>query len=72
MPKVIKTTKLLKALKKLGFEKIRQKGSHLFLEHNDGRTTTVPLHKEIRPKLLTKIIKQDLKITIEEFYEQTK
>jgi predicted RNA binding protein YcfA (HicA-like mRNA interferase family) len=67
MPDSIKTIKVLKTLKKMGFEKIRQKGDHLFLKHPDGRTTTLPLHKEIRIKLLTKIIKKDLKISKENF-----
>jgi predicted RNA binding protein YcfA (HicA-like mRNA interferase family) len=30
--------KLIKALKKAGFAVIRQKGSHVFMEHPDGRT----------------------------------
>ncbi|WP_371136142.1 type II toxin-antitoxin system HicA family toxin [Devosia sp.] len=28
----------------LGFERVRQKGSHVFYRHPDGRTTTVPDH----------------------------
>ena len=28
----------------LGFIPIRQKGSHLFFQHPDGRTTVVPRH----------------------------
>ncbi|WP_245860301.1 type II toxin-antitoxin system HicA family toxin [Methanosarcina spelaei] len=28
----------------MGFEQIRQKGSHLFLRHPDGRTTIIPVH----------------------------
>lgn len=52
---------------KLGFKEIRQKGSHLFMEHPDGRTTVIPSHEEIRIGLLTKIIKEDLKIEKEEF-----
>ena len=31
-------------LSKLGFEKIRQEGSHIFFRHPDGRTTVVPNH----------------------------
>jgi predicted RNA binding protein YcfA (HicA-like mRNA interferase family) len=31
-----------KILLKMGFEKIRQKGSHVFYRNQDGRTTTVP------------------------------
>lgn len=68
MPDSVKTRKVLNALHKLGFREVRQKGSHLFFEHPDGRTTLVPLHKEIRIKLLTKIIKKDLQMNREEFF----
>ena len=34
-----------RVLRKLGFARIRQKGSHVFYRHADGRTTTVPHHK---------------------------
>jgi predicted RNA binding protein YcfA (HicA-like mRNA interferase family) len=37
--------KLLKALRKLGFEVIRTKGSHHFLRHADGRGTVIPVHR---------------------------
>ncbi len=67
MPDSYKTRKILSALESLGFKKIRQKGSHLFLEHPDGRTTLVPLHDEIRSKLLTKIIKKDIQISKSDF-----
>ncbi len=63
----IKTRDLLHIIKKLGFVEIRQKGSHLFLEHPDGRTTVIPMHDEIGSGLLVKIIKEDLKISKEEF-----
>jgi len=53
----------------LGFREKRQRGSHLFFEHADGRTTLVPLHKEIREKLLVKIIKKDIKMKKQEFME---
>jgi len=35
---------LCKILNKLGFEEIRQRGSHKYLRHPDGRTTVVPIH----------------------------
>ena len=69
MLKTIKLRKVLPVIKKFGFKEIRQKGDHLFLEHPDGRTTTIPLHKEIRIKLLTKIIKKDLTLTKKEFFK---
>jgi predicted RNA binding protein YcfA (HicA-like mRNA interferase family) len=58
-------------LGKLGFEKIRQKGSHAFFRHPDGRTTLVPVHpgEKIDRGLLNKIIKKDLQISIEEFMD---
>ena len=46
MPKLspISARKLVLILEKQGFEKVHQKGSHLRLEHSDGRKTTVPIH----------------------------
>lgn len=38
--------KVIEILEKLGFQRVRQKGSHLFLRHPDGRTTLVPTHKK--------------------------
>ena len=47
-----------KALGKAGFEMLRQKGSHAYLKHPDGRATVVPIHKgeSIGRGLLTKIL----------------
>jgi len=69
MPNSVKLRKVLDALRKLGFKEIRQKGSHVFLEHADGRATVVPMHKGIKIGLLLKIIKQDLKMSKEEFFK---
>ena len=50
---------LIKSLVKLGFNVIRINGSHHFLQHKDGRCTTVPVHSKeiIGPGLLNKILK---------------
>lgn len=70
MPKlpVIKARELLRILKKHGFYKHHQVGSHIQLKHADGRRTTVPYHpsQEIRRGTLKAII-DDLEMTIEEF-----
>jgi len=60
--------KVLKALKRIGFVPVRQRGSHIILKHPDGRITVVPVHRgeEIGRGLLTKIIK-DAKITKNKF-----
>jgi len=55
---------LVSLLKKKGFLLIRQKGSHVFLQHPDGRATVVPVHsgETIGPGLLSKILK-DVEMT---------
>lgn len=61
---------LIKALKKLGFEVIRSKGSHHFLQHADGRCTTVPVHPgETIGRGLLAQIRRDCEISIEELRE---
>ncbi len=64
----IKARVLLKILKQLQFVEKRQKGSHLFLSHEDGRTTVVPIHpsKLIGTGLLRSIL-HDIKLSPEEF-----
>jgi len=57
---------LIKILSKIGFEIIRQRGSHVFLRHKDGRTTVVPNHEEIDIGTLLEIIRQ-IKLSREEF-----
>jgi len=41
---LISAVELIKIFEKIGFKIIRQKGSHIFLRHNDGRTTVIPNH----------------------------
>ncbi len=67
MLNAIKTEKFIRILHKMGFKEMRQRGSHKFFEHADGRTTVVPYHSEIHEGLLTKIVKHDLKMKREEF-----
>ena len=49
---------LTKKVKKLGFKKVRQKGSHIRFANSDGRKTTIPDHgsKSVPHGLLIKII----------------
>jgi predicted RNA binding protein YcfA (HicA-like mRNA interferase family) len=59
---------VIKALDKAGFKVLRQKGSHVFLSHDDGRATVVPVHKgeTIGRGLLRKII-QDTELNRDDF-----
>jgi predicted RNA binding protein YcfA (HicA-like mRNA interferase family) len=57
-----------KLLLSLGFEKTRQKGSHVFYRHPDRRTTTVPHHKgRVLSRPLIREILKDLEITPGEY-----
>jgi predicted RNA binding protein YcfA (HicA-like mRNA interferase family) len=66
---LITAKELIKILLAAGFEMKRQKGSHKFFQHKDGRTTVIPDHgsEQIDRGLLNKIIKHDLLMNIEEF-----
>ncbi|MBI4691650.1 MAG: type II toxin-antitoxin system HicA family toxin [Nitrospirae bacterium] len=50
---------IISLLKRVGFAVERQRGSHVFLKHNDGRTTVVPVHsgETIGPGLLSKVLR---------------
>ena len=56
---------------KVGFVPVRQKGSHVFLRHVDGRRTVVPLHEEVNKSTIMDIIEQT-KLTRQEFLELIK
>ena len=58
-------------LKKLGFTPVRQRGSHVFYRHADGRTTTVPNHagRDIARPLLREIVRE-IELTPEQFEQE--
>lgn len=66
----LKPQKLIKIIKELGFNSIRQEGSHIFFKHTDGRTTVIPFHagKDIGKGLLREILK-DIKISVKEIQQ---
>jgi predicted RNA binding protein YcfA (HicA-like mRNA interferase family) len=55
-----KARDLQKVARKLGFQLVRQKGSHARWKHPDGRATTIPIHSdnEIGSWLFYEILKQ--------------
>jgi predicted RNA binding protein YcfA (HicA-like mRNA interferase family) len=61
---------LIRALRKLGFNVIRVKGSHHFLQHPDGRSTVIPVHRgeTIGRGLLSQILR-DCDISKEELQD---
>jgi predicted RNA binding protein YcfA (HicA-like mRNA interferase family) len=52
----------------LGFAQIRQKGSHKFFRHSDGRTATIPDHRgeDLGRGILAKVLR-DAETRIEDF-----
>ena len=60
-----------KLLLGLGFKAERQKGSHVFFRHPDGRTTTVPNHpgRDFARPLIREILRE-IEMTPEQFSEQ--
>ncbi len=59
---------VIKALRKVGFEVARVKGSHHILAHADGRRTVVPVHSgEALGRGLLAQIFRDCKLTKDEF-----
>jgi predicted RNA binding protein YcfA (HicA-like mRNA interferase family) len=58
--KIIDARKMEKLLLKLGFEKVRQKGSHAFYKHPDGRTTTIPHHpgRDLARPLIKEVLRE--------------
>ena len=67
----ITARELIKIISKIGFRTIRQEGSHIFLRHEDGRTTVIPNHpgEKLDRSLLNKILKKDLQLSRKEFEE---
>lgn len=64
---VLKPREVVAILERLGFQEVRQKGSHKQYRHPDGRGTSVPFHpgRDLSPILLRQISK-DIGLSIEE------
>ena len=64
---VLKPSEGVTILQRLGFQEVRQRGSHKQFQHADGRRTTVPFHagRDISPILLRQIAK-DVQVTMDE------
>ena len=51
----------------LGFVEVRQKGSHVFFAHPDGRTTVLPCHNEDLSRGLLRKILKDIDLSVSEY-----
>ena len=70
MPKLprVSARQAIAAFETLGYEVVRQRGSHIRLRHPEGKRQplTVPNHREIKTGLLRRLIR-DAGLTVEEF-----
>ncbi|HUO06500.1 MAG TPA: type II toxin-antitoxin system HicA family toxin [Candidatus Binataceae bacterium] len=57
---IVNAKTMEKVLLRLGFTAVRQKGSHVFYRHPDGRTTTVPHHagRDLARPLIREILRE--------------
>jgi predicted RNA binding protein YcfA (HicA-like mRNA interferase family) len=61
---------VIKALGRIGFLPVRQKGSHLFMKHPDGRSTVIPVHpgEDLGRGILMEIM-SDVRMSKKEFLD---
>jgi predicted RNA binding protein YcfA (HicA-like mRNA interferase family) len=71
LPRKISGKDLLKVFQRLGFELVRQRGSHAFLRHPDGRRLTIPVYDAVPIKLLNWIL-AEAKVTRQELLKLLK
>ncbi len=65
---VVSAKELENILLKLGFEIARQKGSHRFYKHSDGRYTTIPHHPgEDISRPLIRAILREIELDVDEY-----
>jgi predicted RNA binding protein YcfA (HicA-like mRNA interferase family) len=61
---IISSRDMAKLLGKLGFEEIRQRGSHKNFKHKDGRATVIPFHGEYLGRGLIRKILNDIDLSV--------
>lgn len=64
---IISDKEMVKLLMVLDFVQVRQKGSHIFFAHPDGRVTVVPCHNEDLGRGLIRKILKDIDLTVSEY-----
>ena len=60
-----------KVLVRLGFRAVRQKGSHVFYRHTNGRTTTLPNHpgRDLGRPLIREVLRE-IELTPDQFRKE--
>jgi predicted RNA binding protein YcfA (HicA-like mRNA interferase family) len=63
---VVSGLDVVKALERIEFIKVSQRGSHVKMRHEDGRVVIVPMHKELAKGTLRSILRQ-ANLEVDEF-----
>lgn len=68
---IVDSKTMEKVLLNLGFQVTRQKGSHVFYRHPDGRTTTLPHHpgRDLARPLIREILRE-IELSPDQFREE--
>ena len=68
---IVNAKTMEKILFRLGFKRVRQKGSHIFYRHPDGRITTIPHHpgRDLARPLIREILRE-IELSPEEFKKE--
>jgi len=68
---LISGKKAIKIFTKIGYQIVRQKGSHIRLHHPQKRPLTIPNHKVLGRGILRKLLR-DAELSVEEFIKLLK
>lgn len=58
---------MVRILEQMDFRLVRQRGSHAFFRHPDGRATIVPMHRRDLPQGTIREILRDTGLSLEEY-----
>jgi len=65
---VVDAERMEKLLFLLGFDKVRQKGSHAYYRHPDGRSTTIPHHcGRVLARPLIRELLREVELSLDEY-----
>jgi predicted RNA binding protein YcfA (HicA-like mRNA interferase family) len=65
---VVSGSAVVRALAKIGFAEVSQRGSHMKLRDSAGKTVIIPMHRELARGTLRSILRQ-ADLTVEAFIE---
>ncbi len=65
---VVRAREVIGVLQRLGFQRMRQRGSHVIMRSSDGRTAVVPDHggRDLHPNMTYKILK-NAQVSVDDF-----